>query len=175
MLRHFHALHDMDDEQRRTEYLAELIGKNEQIRPVVDSGNEMLDIILNGRLSTAIDAGIQVELPHIVVSEKLSLTDPDLCALFLNLMDNAITAASTAKTPFLLLKLHQKDGHLAIVCENSFEPSKQETTAKKETVPKHGLGLKIVCNIVEKYKGTILTENSNDRFSVKIVIPMDAA
>lgn len=173
ILRHFRTLHDMDGEERRTAYLAELIGQNEKVRPVVDSGNEMLDIILNGRLSAAIDAGIRVELPHIAAPEKLPLSDPDLCAMFLNLVDNAITAASAAEDSFLRLKLHHKDGHLALVCENSFDPQKTEIEAIKETVPKHGLGLKIVCHIVEKYKGTILTDSNHDQFSVKIVIPMD--
>ena len=175
MLRHFRTLHDMKDEEKRTEYLSELIGQNEKIRPVVDSGNEMLDIILNSRLSAAIDAEIRVELPHITAPEKLPLTDPDLCALFLNLVDNAITAASAAETPFLLLKLHPKDGQLAIVCENSLDSQKTEIEAKKETVPKHGLGLKIVYSIVQKHEGAILTESSDDRFSVKIVIPLDAS
>lgn len=174
MLRHFRTLHDMDGDERRTAYLAELIGQNEKVRPVVDSGNEMLDIILNGRLSAATDAGIRVELPHISAPEKLPLSDPDLCALFLNLVDNAIAAASAAEDPFLLMKIHEKDDHLALVCENSFDPQEAETETIKETVPQHGLGLKIVSNIVEKYHGAILTERSEDRFSVKIVLPLDA-
>lgn len=174
MLRHFRTLHDMDGDERRTAYLAELIGQNEKVRPVVDSGNEMLDIILNGRLSAATDAGIRVELPHISAPEKLPLSDPDLCALFLNLVDNAIAAASAAEDPFLLMKIHEKDDHLALMCENSFDPQEAETETIKETVPQHGLGLKIVSNIVEKYHGAILTERSEDRFSVKIVLPLDA-
>ena len=170
MLRHFRTLHDMGGDEKRTEYLAGLIGQNQKIRPIVESGNKMLDIILNGRLGAAVDAGIRVEIPHITAPSKLALSDPDLCAMVMNIVDNAITAASETEAPYILLKIHEKDGYLAIVCENSFDP--QETEAKKETVPKHGLGLKIIRNIVEKYRGAILAENNADCFSMKIVIPL---
>ncbi|MBQ9167585.1 MAG: GHKL domain-containing protein [Oscillospiraceae bacterium] len=170
MLRHFRTLHDMGGDEKRTEYLAKLIGQNQMIRPIVESGNEMLDIILNGRLGAAVDAGIRVDIPHITAPSALPLSDPDLCALVMNIVDNAITAASETDEPYLMLKIHEKEGYLAIVCENSFDP--KETEAKQETVPKHGWGLKIIRNIVEKYRGAIIAENNGNCFSVKIVIPL---
>ena len=172
MLRHFHTLHSMGGDEKRTAYLEELIGQNQKIRTVVQSGNEMMDIILNGKLGAAVDAGIRVDIPHVATPEKLPLSDPDLCGLIMNIVDNAITAASTAAEPYILLKIHERDGFLGIVCENSFEPQEPETEAKKETVPEHGLGLKIVRTIVAKYSGVITEKNDGDRFTVKIVIPL---
>ena len=172
MLRHFHTLHDMDDDGRRTAYLAELIGQNQKIRPVVQSGNEMMDIILNGKLGAAVDAGIRVEIPHINAPASLPLSDPDLCGLIMNIVDNAIKAASAAAEPYILLKIHERDGFLGVVCENSFVPQTLKQEAKKETVPKHGLGLKIVKGIVAKYSGVITEKNDGSLFVVKIVIPL---
>ena len=172
MFRHYQTLLDMDNDEKRTAYLTELIGQNQKIRPVVESGNEMVDIILGGRLGAAIDAGIRVEIPHVMAPEPLPLSDPDLCALVMNIVDNAITATSKAAAPYIMLKLHQRDGFLGIVCENSFDPQEPEMDAKKETVPKHGLGLKIVKNIVAKYSGTITEQRVDDRFIVKLVIPL---
>ena len=172
MLRHFHTLHSMGGDEKRTAYLEELIGQNQKIRPVVESGNEMMDIILNGKLGAAVDAGIRVEIPHVTVPEDLPLSDPDLCSLIMNIVDNAITAASTAAKPYILLKIHERDGFLGIVCENSFEPQEPETEAKKETVPEHGLGLKIVRGIVAKCSGVITEKIDSNRFIVKIVIPL---
>lgn len=172
MLRHFQTLLNMGGDEKRTAYLEELIGQNQKIRPVVQSGNEMMDIILNGKLGAAVDAGIRVEIPHVATPEKLPLSDPDLCGLIMNIVDNAVTAASTAADPYILLKIHEWDGFLGIVCENSFEPQEPETEAKKETVPEHGLGLKIVRNIVARYSGVITEKNDGDRFTVKIVIPL---
>lgn len=173
MLRHFSILYDMDNDKQRRAYLEQLIGQEKQIRPVVECGNEMLDIILNSRLGSDRTAGIRVALPYLAAPARLPLSDPDLCALFLNLVDNAITAASAARDPYLLLKFHPKDGQLAIVCENSFDPCQTKKEEKKETVAKHGLGLKIVSNIVGKYNGVILTECTDDCFTVKVVIPLD--
>ena len=172
MLRHYRMLHDMGGDEKRTAYLAELIGQNQKIRPVVESGNEMMDIILNGKLSAAVDAGIRVEIPHVTAPARLPLSDPDLCGLIMNIVDNAITAASKAEEPYLLLKIHERDGFLGIVCENSFDPREEQTEAKKETVPKHGLGLKIVKSIVARYSGVLTEKIEADRFIVKIVIPL---
>lgn len=172
MLRHFRTLHDMGGDEKRTAYLADLIGQNQRIRPVVESGNEMLDIILNGKLSVATDAGIRVEIPHVNAPASLPLSDPDLCGLVMNIVDNAITAASAAAEQYILLKIHERDGFLGIVCENSFTPQDLKVEAKKETVPKHGLGLKIVRGIVAKYSGAITENTDGERFTVKIVIPL---
>ena len=172
MLRHFHTLHDMGDDEKRTAYLADLIGQNQKIRPVIESGNDMMDIILNGKLNSAIEAGIRVEIPHVTAPSTLPFSDPDLCSLIMNIIDNAIAAASKAVSPYILLKLHERDGFLGIVCENSFEPQEPEIEVKKETVPKHGLGLKIVREIVAKYSGVITEKNDENRFIVKIVIPL---
>ena len=61
--------------KKRRRILDELIGENEKIRPVVQSGNEMLDVILNSKLSAAADAGIVVELARMQAPNKLPLTD----------------------------------------------------------------------------------------------------
>ena len=172
MLRHFHTLHDMGGDEGRTAYLAELIGQNQSIRPVVQSGNEMLDIILNGKLSAAVDAGIRVDIPHVSAPAALPLSGPDLCGLLMNIVDNAITAASASAEPYMLLKVHERDGFLAVVCENSFAARPPESRVKKETVPKHGLGLKIVRGIVARYSGVITEQRENGLFTVKIVIPL---
>ena len=173
MLRHFRTLHDMGGDERRTEYLSELIGQNQNIRPVVESGNEMLDIILNGKLSAAVDAGIRVDVPRAAAPAQLRLSDPDLCTLVMNIVDNAISAASKAEMPFMKLNIYEKAGYLVLLCENSFDPQAVETEVKKETVPKHGLGLKIIRNIVDKYEGVIREEAADGLFNIEIVIPMD--
>ena len=174
MLRHLHALHDMGSEEKRTAYLEELIGRNQKIRPVVQSGNEMLDIILNGKLGAAADAGIRVELPRIECPAVLPLSAPDLCALLMNIMDNAISAAAQANTRqrYVRLNIHEKQGHLAISCENSADTPAVAAEAKKETVPKHGLGLKIIQGIVAKYAGAMIIESEDDRFILQIVLPL---
>ncbi len=174
MLRHFRTIQEMNSQSNIAQYLADLIGQNEKIRPVVQSGNEMLDIILNGKLSAAIDAGIHVEIVKTDAPEKLPLRDADLCSLIMNIVDNAVAAAKNAQSdaPRILLDVHCKGNFLAIICENTADIKQFQETAKKETVPKHGLGLKIIRNITERYEGAIDTEYGADYYRIKVALPL---
>lgn len=155
MARHFRLLRQTTTDPRTAAYLDELIGRNERIRPVLQSGNDMLDIILCGRLSAAMDAGIQVKIVRSDAPAVLPASDADLCSLVMNLVDNAITAASAAATPYIRLDLHQKNGFFVFICENSM-PGEAPVAKTEKTAPKHGLGLKIVRQIADRY-GYLLT------------------
>ena len=91
----------------------------------------------------------------------------------MNIVDNAISAATKSKAPSVNLNIYEKAGYLVFLCENSFDPQTAERSAKKETVPKHGLGLRIIRNIVDKYEGMIREEAADGLFTVEIVIPLD--
>lgn len=174
MSKHFLALQEMSSEETIKAYLNELIGQNQNIRPVVQCGNEMLDIILNSKLSAAADAGIKVEIVKANAPEKLPLSDADLCSLVMNIMDNALTAAagSGEADPFIRLNVHVKSDYLAFVCENSADMGKTEQKLKKETVPKHGLGLKIVRGITERYNGLLDTEYGEHHYRICVEFPL---
>ena len=173
MLRHFHTLQEMSKETSIKDYLSDLIGKNEKIRPVIQSGNEVLDILLNGKLGAAIDAGIEVKITKADAPKKLPIRDADLCSLVMNILDNAIHAALETPEPFLHLKLHKADHFFAIVCENSADMTPQKTSAQKETVPKHGLGLKIIHSIVKQYEGSIDIDYDDMQYRLRVILPLD--
>ena len=116
----------------------------------------MLDIILNGKLSAAADAGITLELVRISAPDKLPLTDAELCSLVLNILDNA-------------LDLCVKEHFFVMFCENS-------TTLEhiqRETAPERGLGLKIIRQIAARYDDLLETEYDAGHYSVKLAIPLD--
>lgn len=121
MAKHLAALRQMTDEGQRTTYLDELIGQNEKIRPVVQSGNQMLDILLNGKLSQAISAGVRVELRRCRAPARLPLSDAELCSVVVNLMDNAVAAAAApdVKEPYIRLDMHIKNKFFIFQLENS--------------------------------------------------------
>jgi sensor histidine kinase regulating citrate/malate metabolism len=49
----------------------------------------------------------------------------------------------------------------------------EQTTPKiQKTVPKHGLGLKIVHSIAESCEGLVDTEQSEDRYRIRVALPM---
>lgn len=175
MIGHLETLRGLTEKGEASAYIDELIGQNKRIRPIVHTGNNVLDIILNSKLSTAIDEGIQVEVLRSSAPEKLPLTDVDLSALMINILNNALTAASNARAerPFIKVDIHVKGSWLSFTFENSADIKQIEKENKKETVPKHGLGLKIVRNIAEKYNGLFDTEYRKDYYKVSVIIPLD--
>ena len=171
MVKHFRVLRQTVTDEKAAAYLDELIGENEKIRPVVQSGNEMLDVILNGKLSAAADAGIAVKIARMKAPDKLPLTDAELCSLVMNLLDNAVEGASApgVERPYIKLDFSVKEHFFAISCKNS-------TTMEhiqKETAPGRGLGLKIIKQIVARYDDLLETEYGTDYYSVKLAIPLD--
>ena len=170
MVKHLRVLRQTVTDEKAAAYLDDLIGENEKIRPVVQSGNEMLDVILNSKLSAAADAGIAVELAHTQAPDKLPLTDAELCSLMLNLLDNAVEAASAAgvKRRYIKLDMHIRNHFFVFVCENGATLD----WINKETAPERGLGLKVIRQIVERYGNLSNTEYGDDYYKVKVLIPL---
>lgn len=172
MNRHFTALQRLSGEDKVRVYLDELIGQAQAIRPVVQSGNTMLDILLNSKLGIAADKGIAVEIIRAEAPETLPLSDKDLCSLVLNILDNAIAAAadSGAPKPFIRLDIHARGNFLVFLCENACQPEPRDAPEMEKTVPKHGFGLKIISSVVSKYNGVVNTESRGNHYHIQVVI-----
>ena len=174
MVRHFRALRSMTDQEQIQSYLDDILGQNKKVRPVVQSGNEMLDIILNSRLGDAMDEGILVEIIRTQVPGSLPLTNADLCSLVMNITDNALAAAAQSgqSHPFIRLDLHVKSGFLVFICENSVGPAHRKKEEKTQTTPQHGLGLKIIHSIAQKYEGLVDTEYDETHYRIRVAVPL---
>ena len=170
MVKHFQVLRQTVTDENAAAYLDELIGENEKIRPVVQSGNEMLDVILNSKLSAAADAGIAVELARTQAPDKLPLTDAELCSLIMNLLDNAVEAASAAgvKRRYIKLDMHVQNNYFVFTCENGATLD----WIKKETAPERGLGLKVVRQIAERYGNLFDTEYGDGYYRVTVPLSL---
>lgn len=174
MVSHYEAIRGMTADPKTAEYLDTLIGKNKQIRSIIHTGNQTLDIILNGKLSAAIDAGIEVNVHRSFAPEKLDIDDADLSSVVMNMMNNAITGAknSGADKPHITIDVHVKDHWLVFNCTNSADTSRLFARRKEKTVPKHGLGLKIMEDIANQYQGIFITETGKEDFMVTVSFPL---
>lgn len=168
IMKHFQLLRNMTGEEKTAKYLDELIGQNEKIHPVVQSGNEILDIILNSKLSAAADSGIQIAFTRMQAPDKLPLSDAELCSLIMNITDNAVNAASAAAQRYIRLDAHIRNNFFVFTCENSAAPEQMQ----KKPQPGHGLGLKIIRQIMERYGNLIKTEFGDDFYKVTVLLPL---
>lgn len=186
-MKHYALLHTMAQEnpEQLPDYLEELIGQIKEIRPVIQSGNKMLDIIINGKLGIAADKGIRVEIIRSQAPEKLPLTDAQLCSLITNILDNAITAASScdAKKPYIKLDFHCKNNNFVFLCENTMkaygQPPEKSPRRKdgqgQQKIPmtEHGYGLKIIRRIMKNFDDMISIETDRNVFKISIIIPLE--
>ena len=178
-MKHYSLLRQMakDTPERIENYLDELIGQVEAVRPVISTENQTLNILLNGKLHEAAEKGISKEISIEIVRAdapaRLPLSDPELCCLVANILDNAITAASAPgiSEPYIRLDLHCKDQFFVFTCENSRLSSENEK--KKIPTQTHGYGVKIIRQIMSRFgEHTLSIEESETAYQVTVILPL---
>ena len=101
----------------------------------------------------------------------MPLTDTELCCLIVNILDNAINAASESKKPEIKLDFHCNDNHFIFSCENSMAGA--AGTNKKIPTPEHGYGLKIIRQIMKRWGDNMISvEEAEDTYKITVVIPL---
>lgn len=133
----------------------------------------ILDMILNQEKEKAEKFQIEFQIQETVVG-VLPFTDIEICALFGNLLDNAIEACCKIKyrKKWIAVKLLRKSEMLYIVISNSIETKPEKKNGKlvsdKTDKEVHGYGLKSVQKIIKKYNGEIEYQIKKEEFTVKI-------
>ena len=112
---------------------------------------------------------------NIKTEEMLPVKESDLCAVIGNLVENAIQASTALTGDNRLVNVRigilQKET-LVISVDNPYRGTL--TLDKKglpiSSLPDHGIGLRSVRNIVERYKGSMEIETHNQIFNVSILM-----
>ena len=96
--------------------------------------------------------------------EDFNIDDMDLCVLFSNILDNAITACIEGDVRgTVAISICQSKNHNFLIVE-----AVNTTSATKAIV--FGTGLMNIQHIAEKYHGTMETELSNQRFRISVLL-----
>lgn len=136
------------------------------------SENKMIDIILYNKVKLMKDKHIQ-ETVDISIQENINIDDIDLVTLLFNVLDNAIEACEKLdKKRFIHIKIFEKYNCIyveVINSKNKYINSIHLKTTKEDTL-NHGIGITIIKNIVNKYKGDVLFEDNGSTFRVKLFL-----
>ena len=128
--------------------------------------------IMNHKLSEAKEAGIEIkaEIENCAFSFMDSV---DFSALLNNLLDNAIAGALDSREKKLEVQISYQKGFDVITVKNSIDSSvllnNPDLISTKEEAG-HGLGMKQIKSIVEKYNGNIDIYEKNNKFVVSIML-----
>lgn len=178
---HLQALKGMlitDNYRSLGKYLASIESSTSRIEAFVETGNDLIDAILNAKLSLAqasdIDVDISVQLPA-----SIHMESTDLCSLIGNLLDNAIEACKRITEAniehFIALEISTVKGQLGIEISNSSSGRFNKRGSTYFTVKEsrmHGLGLKQIDSIVEKYSGYIDRDYRDNIFKTIVSLPV---
>lgn len=158
-----------------TAYLDELEADLDRVDTYVKSGNLMVDAILNSKLSIAERDGMAVTCKA-RVPDELTVDDVDLCVILGNLLDNAIEACAALPEGERWLRVYvaARGSQLYASIQNSAveDPSFNQRNYITEKRGNHGLGMKRVAAVVEKYEGFLNLANEPGVFAAEVSLPL---
>lgn len=139
------------------------------------TGNSLIDGILNLKLEKAVTKlHAEVECEVQVRQERL-IDDIDMSILLGNLLDNALQAIEKASSlRRIRFFMEEMQGMLMVRVENNHQETIMEKygvfMTTKTQKQNHGIGLKNVKRIVEKYNGILKTDYNAQWFSIELML-----
>lgn len=151
--------------------LSEMVNELENSERVIFTANIVLNTILNSKQHITQEKQIDYKV-DIRVPQKLNLDYRDAGILIGNLLDNAIEAAEQVQMDnrWIRVKIVFKQGILIAEISNSKLRQQLKPTYKLLDKKNHGLGLKSVQRIVDKYNGSLDTMDHGEEYEVTVVL-----
>lgn len=157
-------------------YSSEILDKLNTMNSYVETGNSLMNHIVNEKFQFAREQGIQIKAEI----ENLSfecMKSIDFSALLTNMLDNAIEASVQEKIgeKEIDLIVSSKRGYDVICVKNKISVSVLEKNpalqTEKEDVDFHGIGIPRMREIVERYNGMFDIYEADSFFCISAFIP----
>lgn len=136
----------------------------------IKTGNGIVDAIVNTKQNLAEEKGI-VFLVNAIVPQNCKIEDTDLACILGNLIDNAIEASATQEEKRIEVIIKEMKNLLIIKVINTFQgdlPFNMSTTKSNSIF--HGIGIKNIQGIVEKYNGSYEIDKKDGDVIVTVML-----
>lgn len=163
-----------------SEYINNLKDEIKSFKDNYNTGNMILDIIINEKSDICSKKGIKF-ICDINFSKVDFIKPIDVSSIFANILDNAIEACDKIHDEdvekYIRIKGTISKAYFVIKCENSkvnnikFKKNKLLTDKMDKFV--HGIGTQSIKSSLDKYDGELLFEDEKDKFILNLYIPLN--
>lgn len=159
------------------EYVSEVLDQLNWMNTYVETGNTLLNHIINEKFCQARDNGILVkaEIENLAFAR---MNNMDFSAMLTNLLDNAIEASlrEDGSEKEIQLIVSKRQGYEAICVKNRISQSvlrrnPELHSTKPEDKEQHGIGISRIKEIVDLYNGMYDIYEENNYFCFGVFIP----
>ena len=160
-----------------SEYLSKLIQENKYEKLGVSrTDNIVIDALINAKYIYAEKNGIHFDI-QINVPIQLPFENADISILLGNILDNAFEASIqlpvNKRNVELIMRLD--NNMLIVVSKNQYcgiliKDKNGRLATTKGDAQNHGIGLKSVYRITNKYHGSVVIDDSDNMFIIKILL-----
>lgn len=147
-----------------------------------DSGNMMVDFAVDMKKNYALTKGIPMEV-ELHIPKDMQYSSMDLVIFLSNLLDNAIEACERMEEKEkakIILKMQYQMSNLVVLIKNTYDGHLDGKTSNEKEYAMlptskadkgaHGIGMKNVMDIVEKYNGTIHWKAEQGWFTINALL-----
>ena len=170
------SLLDKKQYSKLEEYVKKIYGSLNNEPDAINTNNVIVNAILNTKYQEAKAKGI-VFVFRVNDLSELTIKDEDVVTILANLLNNAIEACETCEDKKVIrFKFVKEDDMIIIAVKNTFNydvvyENGEIKSTKISNVDEHGVGIKNVLKIIEKYGGAYIIEDKNKEFYFSIIIP----
>ena len=167
-------------EQGNIKELEEYVNLLEEKKPIEQATIDTKHVIVNAILNTKCE---EMQSKDILFVSKindlseLTIRDDDLVVLLSNLLNNAIEACEQSSDKIIKMKFEIEGNQIILSVKNSIAglPTQVDgkiVTSKADHPEEHGIGLKNVEEVVEKYDGAYALKFDEGWFMISMLIPL---
>lgn len=149
-------------------YIHEIYSEIEAARVMVFCENEAANLIFSAYAERAKESGIPIQIKT-GISQNIPISESDLCVLLSNVLENALHACQMRKEKGLSGQIevmaYEKKGHFFLQFINTCDRDVTFYRGLPVTNhPGHGIGVRSICAIVERYHGIYSFSVKDDQF-----------
>ncbi|MEG0249330.1 MAG: GHKL domain-containing protein [Peptostreptococcus sp.] len=168
---HIMVLDSLSDNKEEMQKYIEPLLKNAKVDDIVITGNKLADIVLNEKVEDMKKYNIEYDIKA-AIPPDISIDDYDLTSILFNTIDNAIEASSHVDGERkIYIDIFSKGNNLVYNISNNYvENLLGDRNYADKPKLKRGIGMKLVKDIVEKYKGDVDISQDKGIYELRLFI-----